>query len=1085
MTGDVELLLIRGDDLVVLGLRWVDMTPGPPAAPGGPAVLVADGPRPALLLTLPPQSTAEERFDPATGDRPQARLGGPSELRLAVAPGERVELSAAGVLERLRRHDGLEADLELPWGMHVAPAPRGAGDRLTVDAPIEPVASPDGGVGLWRARLGSAAGLALKPLEPLRPNDDSGGPVPPLDLAARSRIAAESGSTGILPTAPEVELTALGGSATVQATWPTYAWEHDVRLGRDMRVRVESKGVLYPFGHRAVLADLTERVLEPPDGFTALAGLRATSVLLVAEPVRRPADDGPQPAREFPFSEVQVLGGAFAVSPERKVPKRYSRPPKRLDALVAELDQQIRDRDTQEGVVVELLAAERAAVEQNTAATIAPLEAEAGELQRQVQELLDAEQAFLDFAAAHPFPPVDLTPPEMADEFGHVPSPPTEPPEPGPPRPDLTPVPDMQARIKMLDAMISAAQNDGARLLAALATEDGLPLVGAQDALDEVRRLRELVATSSAHLDAVQATAEQKLEVFVWPLAPDGQRLRLPVRCDDLVLSLPVLFVHDIALAEDDDFPAFVSLTSSEVHDDLAKAWAAGGSARVPLPGVRLDLVRSASPRDGDVHEVHELVLAGTPSRDSFRPQLTEVVVDLPAVRTLLPGRPSRAPVVFDRDFLERGDAADVALRLNPPLKVNFTAAADRSGGLVAPAYTADVLSRAQGLVDRAMLPGLPTGPPDLATVFAGAKLLGIPLARVIDGVPRPLPLDGVTRPLGLTPVLEGGRPVGARMAWDVKLKNHGPLRVGPQTTFRMVVEHAPPESRTTCRAEHFRLVLPPGTGDLVQLGFKALTFTQAAGRPPDLEVKGLAVTLGGDLGLLKTLQDAVDLASAAPVVRPTPTGISAAYMLAVPHVAAGAFTLRNIAVRVGVDVPFDGRPVVATLGYASRENPFTVSVLAFGGGGYLSFQIAEDGIRQLEASLDFGATVAIGVGVASAEVHALGGVRFELQGDAVRVTGFLRIGGSVDVLGLVSVSVELRVDLTYDGKALVGRATAVVEIDVTFWSGSVELDSGTFVLAGAMAAPAPAAPAITTTGAEPGLPDWQAYRNAFAPSQP
>jgi len=298
------------------------------------------------------------------------------------------------------------------------------------------------------------------------------------------------------------------------------------------------------------------------------------------------------------------------------------------------------------------------------------------------------------------------------------------------------------------------------------------------------------------------------------------------------------------------------------------------------------------------------------------------------------------------------------------------------------------------------------------------------------------------------------------------------------------VVEYSPAGNRTVGRAERFDLVLPPGAGDLVRLGFAALTFIQEAGRPARLEVTGLTVDLGGDLGLVKTLQKAVDLGGAAPVIRPSPTGISASYTLAVPEVpAAGVFSLRNIAVTVGVEVPFGGGAVVAGLAFSSRDNPFTVSVAPFGGSGYLIFQIAEDGIRQLEASLDFGGTVAIGVGVASAEVHALAGVRFLLRGDRVAVSGFLRIGGSVDVLGLVSVSVELRVDLTYDGRALSGRATAVVEIDVTFWSGSVNLDSGPIVLAGAMADPGePPSVGISSSGPPPELPDWQDYRDAFAP---
>ena len=79
----------------------------------------------------------------------------------------------------------------------------------------------------------------------------------------------------------------------------------------------------------------------------------------------------------------------------------------------------------------------------------------------------------------------------------------------------------------------------------------------------------------------------------------------------------------------------------------------------------------------------------------------------------------------------------------------------------------------------------------------------------------------------------------------------------------------------------------------------------------------------------------------------------------------------------------------------------------------------------------------------------------------------------------MVSVSVEFRVELAYDGQALSGRATAVVEIDVTFWSGSIHLDSGEYVFAGAAAAAEPRHVAAIEVH-EPSLDDWQKYRDKF-----
>jgi hypothetical protein len=359
---------------------------------------------------------------------------------------------------------------------------------------------------------------------------------------------------------------------------------------------------------------------------------------------------------------------------------------------------------------------------------------------------------------------------------------------------------------------------------------------------------------------------------------------------------------------------------------------------------------------------------------------------------------------------------------------------------------------------------------------FSDATILGMPLASLVDNMSLPKPLSVITLPDG-----------GVTMAWeDVALKSSGPFKVGQGgSKLTLTVVRSPAQTVTMCRVSDFSLVLPPG-GDLIDLHFDALEFRQVPGEAPDLIVEGFRFKLGGHLALLQTLQEKVKFGDTAPAVRSTPNGMHAGYAVAVVEVVAGMFVLKNIAASVGVEVPFDGKPIVTTLAFASRDDPFNLSVSVFGGGGYLVFEIAEEGIRTLEASLEFGASVAISVGFAKAEVHALGGATFALVGNEVRVSGFLRIGGGVDVLGLVSVSVELRVELDFhqDPKteisSLTGRATAVIEIDVTFWSGSVHLDSGTYTFLGPELGRREGAPPPAIETIEPELKDWKTYREKF-----
>jgi hypothetical protein len=104
--------------------------------------------------------------------------------------------------------------------------------------------------------------------------------------------------------------------------------------------------------------------------------------------------------------------------------------------------------------------------------------------------------------------------------------------------------------------------------------------------------------------------------------------------------------------------------------------------------------------------------------------------------------------------------------------------------------------------------------------------------------------------------------------------------------------------------------------------------------------------------------------------------------------------------------------------------------------------------MKTLEAALEFGAAAAIDIGVASGEVHIMAGIYFSLQRKenttdlAATLTGYLRMGGSLSVLGLIKISVEFNLSFTYDGardKAY-GRATLTVEVEIAFFSKSVEL---------------------------------------------
>ena len=115
-----------------------------------------------------------------------------------------------------------------------------------------------------------------------------------------------------------------------------------------------------------------------------------------------------------------------------------------------------------------------------------------------------------------------------------------------------------------------------------------------------------------------------------------------------------------------------------------------------------------------------------------------------------------------------------------------------------------------------------------------------------------------------------------------------------------------------------------------------------------------------------------------------------------------------------GLDLPYlDGKPAVE-FAFACRSKPFLLTVEIFGGGGFVHLIVGADGVQMVEGSLEFGGKFAFDIGVASGGVHAMAGIYFQLKGTNTELTGFVDIGGEVSVLGIISVSLDLNISLSY-----------------------------------------------------------------------
>jgi hypothetical protein len=243
-----------------------------------------------------------------------------------------------------------------------------------------------------------------------------------------------------------------------------------------------------------------------------------------------------------------------------------------------------------------------------------------------------------------------------------------------------------------------------------------------------------------------------------------------------------------------------------------------------------------------------------------------------------------------------------------------------------------------------------------------------------------------------------------------------------------------------------------------LEIKFTAFTFASRSGSKTDVNVhldNDSPIVFKGDLsfveGLRKIIPPGVFGDGVSIDLIQNPLGVKAGLSIGLPPATVGVFALKNIGFSAGLTIPFlTGKPVV-DFGFASRDKPFLLAVMIFGGSGFFHLELDTDGMRLLEAAFEFGATAALDIGVASGDVHIMAGIYFKMEkkqlgapnGEQMvsSLSGYLRCGGSLCVLGIVRVSVEFYLCFAYfEVQKAKGSATLTVEISIACFSKSIEL---------------------------------------------
>jgi len=409
---------------------------------------------------------------------------------------------------------------------------------------------------------------------------------------------------------------------------------------------------------------------------------------------------------------------------------------------------------------------------------------------------------------------------------------------------------------------------------------------------------------------------------------------------------------------------------------------------------------------------------------------------------------------------------------------LDYAGKADRAGGVATPNLQIRGLSRELGAVGDDG-PDLRAGTFDPAAFFQGAapKLLGG--LRLVDILEKAQGAEFLAKAPKL--VTENHEDlIRTRIDWSTDKLKPAPGFVpdaGAALALSSVLvtrkNGGGTEMTLTGALTHFRLSL----AGVIEVSFRTFSFRSENGKKPDFHVEVTGLEFTGDLEFVNALRDVMgtDHFTDPPFLDIAPQGLAIGYTLTIPSVSVGVVGLSNLALGARLSLPFTGEPARLRFNISERHSPFIVSVGPFGGGGFFALVVGVDGLEVLEASVEFGGSLSIDLGVASGGVYVLAGIYFRIRLATPansELTGYVRLGGSLSVLGIISVSIEFYLGLSYgDGKAW-GEARVTVSIHVLLFSADVSV-SCRQQFAGSKGDP--------PFGEVMPLPQWQAYCAAFA----
>lgn len=177
------------------------------------------------------------------------------------------------------------------------------------------------------------------------------------------------------------------------------------------------------------------------------------------------------------------------------------------------------------------------------------------------------------------------------------------------------------------------------------------------------------------------------------------------------------------------------------------------------------------------------------------------------------------------------------------------------------------------------------------------------------------------------------------------------------------------------------------------------------------------------------------------------PTGVAAVLDMVLPPIQSGAFGISDLSLHVLFGIAAVPQfEIVSELSVASRVAPFTLNVWILNGGGYLTQRLSYLPMAKpqplLTYTLEVGIVAGLGLGfsfgVVSGGVWLQVGCSIALSwrtgpgGNTTAMRVFLLARGNVDVAGLITASITLLFEVSYDGQRMIGAGTLSVRVKIS-----------------------------------------------------